>query len=138
MTDFVYIRVPKDIEAIGVAGQRVVESDEAGVQRPLVVSFQRFFLGMLSDPLFSDGKKGIEAAELVHDTRKRVLTELERKDGWMTLTREQHRRARRVIEEASVDPNLAHNFVPFMRAVVDASDKVPAERANGASVSAEA
>lgn len=100
-------------------GQRVMKMRDA------VATLREFCLGLLAVPAFIGDKTGYEAAELVLSARKAIAAW---KDGPgpKLLEDEHHRGLARVVKDHPFEQTVAHNLVPFMRAVVDAKDAAAA------------
>lgn len=88
-------------------------------------TFKQFCLGLLGTEQFVGDAKGIDAATLVFDTRKAIAA-WDEAAGPKQLENEQHRALLRAVKEGKFDQAIAHNLVPYMRAIAEAKDAPPA------------
>lgn len=111
------INDPGPIKLVDVLGEPVYESP--GKQAEATLS--KFLLGLLATPEFVGELKGMDAAVLVLEARKAILA-WPPGPGAKALENEHHAAFVRSIKTTQFQQHIAHNFVPFMAAVVDAKD----------------
>ncbi len=93
--------------------------DENGKQAEATT--QKFLLGLLATPEFVGELKGMDAAVLVLEARNALLAWPDG-PGPKPLENEHHAAFVRAIKTAQFQQHIAHNFVPAMRAVLDAKN----------------
>lgn len=113
-----HIELPPDVEMTDAMGVPLVGIDGC----PRVTTMREFLIGRLTD-----AKMG-ESVEKVFQAMKIRALVLDIEGDTLTLEDADHEAILGVVKSPSSPYNaaMAHNFVGFMRAVVDATSKAPA------------
>lgn len=98
----------------------MVEGQQRMRTKPAVATFKEFCLGLIVSPLFIGDKKGIDAAELMLSAKKSISAWGEQ--NTKALDDEHVRGLQRVVREHPFEQNISHNFVPYMREILEAKD----------------
>lgn len=119
-----HIRIPSAIKLLDPIGKPVCNDRDKQVEH----TFFEFVRLRLTDPKFCDSVGSIYLAfkirEKLDESETGRLT-------YLSLEDEEHRRLWEVTDKpsqgAGYNPTLAHNLIPFFRALEKPIDKVPAE-----------
>lgn len=112
-----YITIPEDIQIADIQGQLVIQNGE-----PLTLAFVPFFLERLNDRIFAESMDGIlRVVKMRSDcVGLQPGNVLEIEDADFTKVCAAVKRP-----SNGYNPNVAHNLVPFMHAIVDAPSEKP-------------
>lgn len=113
-----YIKIPQEVELTTIDGTPV--HDKKG---PIKVTFEEFLLARLVDPKFTRTSRGIFASLDIKQSLKTA-------NGTLAIDTDPHfTTLKTVVEEPSPEtgypPALAHNFAPFIKAILEASTEEP-------------
>lgn len=115
-----YIEIPEDIDIYNLNGERMKGAGDSDA----TVSFEDFVLGRLGDPKFAESVQNVIAAV-------EIKTKLKDANGVLALENEHYSLLKQATDKPSAQsayhPAVAHNLLPFMKAIMDASDKTPAK-----------
>lgn len=109
---------------IDANGQQARDEKGQPKTRQAEATLPKFLLGLCATAEFIGELKGMDAAVLVLEARKAIQAWPEG-PGPKPIENAHHEAFCRTIKTTEFNHPIAHNFVPFMRAVVDAKD-VPA------------
>ena len=113
-----YMRMLENITLTNVFGQVIQAEDEEGNKQDAVLSFKDFILGRLLDSKFSQNVESVMSAMQIKEAINKAdkVLELETSD-WAKLVE--------VVKAPSggYNPTIAVSMVPFMKEVINASDK---------------
>jgi hypothetical protein len=118
-----FIKVPAPITLTNSLGMVFVD----GNSKPLVSSFKSFVQERIMDPAFSAGKQGFAAALLQNEAIESTKSIPEPGEVWELKSYEQWNALVTSIREPKkeFDTQFAFCLVPFMQAVIEASDVNP-------------
>ena len=114
-----YIPVPAAVEIIDIEGNPLKFAGETEK-----LTFEKFVLARLTDPQFAGSMANVMAAVSIRDAVKSASA------GFVEIENEHYELLSQIVKNpspaAGYPPGLAHNLVPFMRAIVnEALDKKP-------------
>jgi hypothetical protein len=133
-----YIKVPAPFFARSIDDQPIVTLNELKVEEPLLLTFSWFVRGRLTDMIFSQSAQNVFAGAEILQALRKLPPELPGESNEplaiLAVESSHYEILKKAVDtpnqQTPYNPQLAHNFPPFIRAVLNATTEKPSEGEN--------